>query len=523
MAAAPRLKLADKQEIYKKVLSSLKKRYPSVPKPPELPVLETMLFAVCLENASLKEAESAFQKLQSHFHDLNEVRVSSIEELEAVFQGMSTPDWRAMRVRGILGHVFESTYSFEYDALKRKTLELATKQLSKIKELSPFVRDFTLHASLGAHVIPLDEAQFHAIEFLDLQAEGNSLELTAESLKPLVRKADGTEFSGVLREFANDAKLRPTIELIRQAANDGAILPSALVRFEKLLKGEPIKFDPPPKKTPEKKAAERAEKKELERKEAEKKELEQKDIEKKEAERKEKISAKSTSGKKVESPKALKTTEKATAEKPVVESVESNKAEKKSKSEKSKLIPAKVETSKTKPATSSNKQADISAKPTTGKSVSGKSVSSKAEKVASESVKTASEKPAAHIKPASVKTETKPGPKTELATKSDKNAKSATAPVTNKSEKPEDGKSGSKKGAAQAILKSEQKKTKPPAAVLTKEPPAKKREVAAAPAKESSKSSEKSLNAATKSNSKSAIKPTIEQKSTKKPTTKSGK
>ena len=168
MAAAPRLKLADKQEIYKKVFSSLKKRYPSVSKLPDLPVLETMLFAVCLENATVKDAETAYQRLASNFHDLNEVRVSSIEELEAVFQGMSTPDWRAMRIRGILGYIFESTYSFEFDGLKRKTLELAAKQLTKIKELTPFVRDFTLHASLGAHVIPLDDISFHAVEFLDL-------------------------------------------------------------------------------------------------------------------------------------------------------------------------------------------------------------------------------------------------------------------------------------------------------------------------------------------------------------------
>lgn len=256
MAAAPRLKLADKQEIYKKLLAGLKKRYPALPKPPELPVLETMLFAVCLENATVKEADQAFKKMIAAFHDLNEIRVSSIEELEVAFQGMSDPDWRASRIRGILNYVFEANYSFEYEGLKRKTLELATKQLSKIKELTPFIRDFTLHAALGAHLIPLDAAQHAVLEFLDLQAETGGAEQTAESMRPLVRKAEGAEFCGLLREFALDPKFRPQFGIVKQVSvNEGATLPPPLIRLDKLLKGETIKYEGgQPRKAPEKKA-----------------------------------------------------------------------------------------------------------------------------------------------------------------------------------------------------------------------------------------------------------------------------
>ena len=259
MAAAPRLKLADKQEIYKKLLAGLKKRYPAQPKPPELPVLETMLFAVCLENATVKEADNAYKKMLAAFHDLNEIRVSSIDELEVAFQGMSDPDWRASRIRGILGYVFEANYSFEYEGLKRKTLELATKQLSKIKELTPFIRDFTLHAALGAHLIPLDGSQHAVLEFLDLQAETGGPEQTAESMRPLVRKAEGAEFCGLLREFALDPKFRPQFGIVKQiSVNEGATLPPPLVRLDKLLKGETIKYEGgQPRKAPEKKVPEK--------------------------------------------------------------------------------------------------------------------------------------------------------------------------------------------------------------------------------------------------------------------------
>lgn len=260
MAAAPRLKLADKQEIYKKLLAGLKKRYTALPKPPELPVLETMLFAVCLENATVKEADAAYKRMLATFHDLNEIRVSSIDELEVVFQGMSDTDWRASRIRGILSYVFEANYSFEYEGLKRKTLELATKQLSKIKELTPFIRDYTLHAALGAHLIPLDAAQLAVLEFLDLHAEAGGTEHTADAMRPLVRKAEGPEFCGLLREFSLDPKFRPQFGIVKQTpVNEGATLPPVMVRLDRLLKGDTIKWEggQPRKAAPEKKAADK--------------------------------------------------------------------------------------------------------------------------------------------------------------------------------------------------------------------------------------------------------------------------
>ncbi len=348
MAAAPRLKLADKQEIYKKLLAGLKKRYSPVPKPPDLPVLETMLFAVCLENATMKEADAAYKRMLAAFHDLNEIRVSSIDELEVVFQGMSDADWRASRIRGILGYVFEANYSFEYEGLKRKTLELATKQLSKIKELTPFIRDYTLHAALGAHLIPLDSAQFAVLEFLDLQAESGTLEHTAEAMRPLVRKAEGSEFSGLLREFSLDAKFRPHFSIVKQVpANDGATLPSALVRLDRLLKGEVIKWEggQPRKATPDKKPADKGDKKAAPAVSKKPEPVVEKKVKKAEPEAA-KVAAKSK-------PVATK----------AVESKNAKPAAKPAKTEVSKAKPTATASKKPAPAKKPAPQAKVSAKP----------------------------------------------------------------------------------------------------------------------------------------------------------------
>src|SRR5262249_31326289 len=140
MVAANRSKSADKQEVCRKVTSLLKKAYSATPYKQDLPVLETLLYAVCLENSSPERAGAIYARLLNAFHDLNEVRVSSISELQPTFEELTDPEWRAARVKNALQYVFETNYAFDFESLRRKTAELAAKQLSKIPSLSPFVR-----------------------------------------------------------------------------------------------------------------------------------------------------------------------------------------------------------------------------------------------------------------------------------------------------------------------------------------------------------------------------------------------
>src|SRR5882672_9707436 len=151
MVAANRSKSADKHEVCRKVTVLLKKTYSaSLPKQ-ELPVLETLLYAVCLENSTPDQAGAVYARLLNAFHDLNEVRVSSISELHPLFVDLSDPEWRAARVKSSLQYVFETNYAFDFESLRRKTADLATKQLSKIPSLSSFVRAYVMQRCLGSH------------------------------------------------------------------------------------------------------------------------------------------------------------------------------------------------------------------------------------------------------------------------------------------------------------------------------------------------------------------------------------
>ena len=140
----------------------LKKSYSGSPPKQELPVLETLLYAICLENSTPDQAGAVYARLLNAFHDLNEVRVSSISELQPLVVDLSDPEWRAARVKSSLQYVFETNYAFDFESLRRKTADLATKQLSKIPSLSSFVRAYVMQHCLGSHVLPLDD-RMHAV------------------------------------------------------------------------------------------------------------------------------------------------------------------------------------------------------------------------------------------------------------------------------------------------------------------------------------------------------------------------
>src|SRR5690606_1394941 len=102
-----KLKASDRQLLLRKVVTILKKRYGgNVPKESRN-VLETMIFACCLEDARYEDAEAAYQNLLASFHDLNEIRVSSISEVERSLERLDDAAWRAFRARDVLQYVFE--------------------------------------------------------------------------------------------------------------------------------------------------------------------------------------------------------------------------------------------------------------------------------------------------------------------------------------------------------------------------------------------------------------------------------
>jgi hypothetical protein len=236
MVAANRSKTVDKQEVCRKVTVLLKKQYALAPSKQDLPVLETLLYAICLENSPPDEAGAVYAKLLNAFHDLNEVRVSSISELQPVFADLSDGEWRAARVKAALQYVFETNYAFDFESLKRKTADLASKQLSKIPALSPFVRAYVMQHCLGSHILPIDERMYAALVWLGLAERGQSGEEASEHLRSFVRKADAPLFCHLLGCLATDPKRSRAFTAAPGKTADGQGAGDAISRLDRLLR-----------------------------------------------------------------------------------------------------------------------------------------------------------------------------------------------------------------------------------------------------------------------------------------------
>ena len=211
MPSAPATRASDKQQACRKLSSLLQKDYGrSVPKI-KLPVLETMLFAVCLEDNSWENAEAGYEKLLKSYFDLNEIRVSSVPELERTLGDLKAAAWKGLRIKSILRFVFESTYTYDFEKLAKLTLESAQKRLKKIDYISPFVASFTLHQVLGSHVVCLDECTHRAAIHFGIVPPDSSIEAASEFLKAGVKKTDTSAFTHLLRCFATDPKFEDRI------------------------------------------------------------------------------------------------------------------------------------------------------------------------------------------------------------------------------------------------------------------------------------------------------------------------
>src|SRR5258708_27490590 len=121
----------------------------------DLPVLDQFLYAVCREGVTREEADQAFAALQERFYDWNEVRVSSHREIEHVLDDLPAAGHRAQPLIIFLQDVFETTFSFDLESLKKKPMKQAAKQLSRYQAANDFIVAWVTQKAFAGHAVPL--------------------------------------------------------------------------------------------------------------------------------------------------------------------------------------------------------------------------------------------------------------------------------------------------------------------------------------------------------------------------------
>jgi len=171
------------------------------------PVLQEFIYGLCRENASAEQAERAYRYLCEHFFDWNEVRVSSLREVEEAFAGLPGAEDRSQPLLSFLQEVFEKEFSFDLDALlkKKRGLKEAAQAVVRYQAANDYVGAWVVQRALGGHAIPIDAPTLRCCRRMGLIDGGlEDAEAARASLEHLIPKAKGPAFTDQVSKLAEE-------------------------------------------------------------------------------------------------------------------------------------------------------------------------------------------------------------------------------------------------------------------------------------------------------------------------------
>ena len=218
---------SNRAALISKTYKVLKKYYKPVKPPTDRTLLEHLLYACCLENATHEAADEAFAKVQQSFFDWNEIRVTTVAELAETMSSLPDPAAAAMRLKKCLQSVFETHYAFDIEALQKQNLGKAIEQLEKFSGMTPFVVAYVSQNGLEGHSIPTSQGALDALEVIGIISEADAKKHRVPGLERAISKAKGVEFASLLHQLGSDffaspwgSKVRTILVEIEPEAKD---------------------------------------------------------------------------------------------------------------------------------------------------------------------------------------------------------------------------------------------------------------------------------------------------------------
>ena len=109
--------------------NALAKRYGKPARRPERAPLDELLITVLADEASETAAMRAYRDLGNEFVDWNEVRVSSVHEIEHVLDSLPEAETKAVVIKTVLTDVFSERHQISLDFLRETRPEAARRFL----------------------------------------------------------------------------------------------------------------------------------------------------------------------------------------------------------------------------------------------------------------------------------------------------------------------------------------------------------------------------------------------------------
>ncbi|HPY76798.1 MAG TPA: hypothetical protein PLQ45_03040 [Anaerohalosphaeraceae bacterium] len=121
--------------------------------------LEALVAALISERYPDAEARRIYKRAQSHFTDLNDLRVSRAEEIiEVLGDHSQSAQTISQNLTRILNQVFDRYDTISLISLKAMGKRQGRKEIEALDGISRFAVDYCFLTALGGHAVPLTES-----------------------------------------------------------------------------------------------------------------------------------------------------------------------------------------------------------------------------------------------------------------------------------------------------------------------------------------------------------------------------
>lgn len=183
-----------------KLHSSLSRKYPKIQKITHDDPTDAIVYGIICFRLDEKTTESAIKRFSEYFIDLNDLRVSRIEEIVEML-GEDTPVARevASTITTVLRAIFNEYHKVSLEGLKKAGKRPAKQILEKLEGTNRFVVDYCMLTALQGHAIPLTKDMIEYLKDKGLvYPEANAQEIGGFLAKQISAKK-GYDFYALLR------------------------------------------------------------------------------------------------------------------------------------------------------------------------------------------------------------------------------------------------------------------------------------------------------------------------------------
>ena len=185
---------ASKARECKSILSTLQESYgPANWRKGYEPISE-LVFTILTQNTSDKNAEKAFNKLTSHFADMDQLLEADITQIQPLIAEAGLSNIKAPRIKNALKTIKARRGALDLWFLQALPPKQAKEWLRSIDGVGPKTAAVVLCLSLGIPALPVDTHVHRVTKRIGLIEPKVSAERAHDELEAIVKPADMLEF-----------------------------------------------------------------------------------------------------------------------------------------------------------------------------------------------------------------------------------------------------------------------------------------------------------------------------------------